>query len=77
MGSAIILGLEEVEKRQILPGYSLEWVMRNTKCKPRTGITEAVDLWKSVTDLDVIIGKHNYFSFVDLIFVIARCMLNC
>ncbi len=56
MGSAIILGIETVNKRNILPGYELRWVWRNTKCKPRPGITETIDLWNSVEDLDVIIG---------------------
>jgi hypothetical protein len=45
LGSAIILGIKEVQNRQLLPGYELKWVMRDDYCNPRRGMQVAVDLW--------------------------------
>ncbi len=56
MGSAVILGLEEVERRGLLPGYTIEWVWRDTYCQSKRGMQMALDMWESVHDLDAIIG---------------------
>ncbi len=56
VGSGIILGIEEVYARQILPGYDIDWVFRDDYCEPQHGMHMAVDLWASVNDLDAIIG---------------------
>ncbi len=55
LGSAVMLGIKEVEKRQLLPGYHLKWEMRDTYCEPRRGMQMAMDLWFS-EDIDVFIG---------------------
>ncbi len=54
--SAIVLGIREVHKRQLLPGYEIEWIKRNSYCEPRHGMAMMVDVWASVDDLDGIIG---------------------
>ena len=56
IGSAIILGIEEVQRRNILPGYSIEWVWRDSWCNSLRGMRMAVDMWKNAEDLDGIIG---------------------
>ncbi len=56
IGSAIILGIEEVQRRQILQGYDIEWVWRDSQCEPKRGVQMAVDMWDSVPDLDAILG---------------------
>ncbi len=55
VSSAIILGIKEVERRQLLPGYQIEWIWRDSYCNPRRGIAMAVDMWTSV-NLSAIIG---------------------
>ncbi len=55
-GSAIIVDIEEVERRQLLPGYHIDWIWRDSQCDPTIGIPMIVDMWMSVKDLDVIIG---------------------
>ena len=57
IGSAIILGMEEVRNREILPGYDIEWELRDDFCEPRRGMQVIVDLWDSVEDLDGLIGS--------------------
>ncbi len=54
--SAIVLGIREVHKRQLLPGYEIEWIKRNSYCEPQRGMAMLVDMWASVEDLDGIIG---------------------
>ncbi len=56
IGSAIIVGIREVKRRQLLPGYEIEWIWRDSYCEPRRGMAMAVDIWASVEDLDGIIG---------------------
>ncbi len=56
VGSAIVLGIREVEKRQLLPGYKIEWVLMDDWCWSLHGMQVAVDVWSSVEDLDGIIG---------------------
>ena len=56
VGSAMILGVEEVYRRGILPGYDIQWVWRDSYCEPRRGMRMAVDIVNSVEDLDGIIG---------------------
>ena len=56
VGAAIILGVEEVYRRNILPGYDIEWVWRDSHCEPRRGMQMMVEMWESVGDLDGIIG---------------------
>ena len=64
MGSAIVVGLEEVRRRQLLPGFDIEWVWRDSYCKPLHGIKMVIDMWSSVYDLDLLLGKLViYFSF--------------
>ncbi len=57
MGSGVVVGIQEVYKRQLLPGYEIAWDWRDTYCKPRQGLAMAVELW-SVFDgnLDAFIG---------------------
>ena len=47
-GAAIIVGIEEIKRRQILPGYEIEWVWRDSLCNPMQGIQMIVDMWSSV-----------------------------
>ncbi len=56
-GSGIVVGIQEVGQRQILPGYTIEWVFRDDYCEPRWGMKMAVELWASVQQLDGIIGS--------------------
>ncbi len=56
LGSAIILGIQEVYQRDILPGYEIKWVLRDDYCEPLRGMQVAVDIWASVEDLDGFIG---------------------
>ncbi len=56
IGSAIVLGIREVHRRQLLPGYEIEWIWRDSHCEPGRGLAIAVDMWASVEDLDGIIG---------------------
>ncbi len=55
IGTAFVLGLKEVEQRQILPGYVIKWIWRDSYCEPRRGMSMVIDMWASV-DLDGIIG---------------------
>lgn len=55
-GSAIILALEEIKKRQLLPGYHIEWLFRDDWCEPGQGVQMAVEMWAQSDDLDAIIG---------------------
>ncbi len=56
IGSAILVGIDEVNHRQLLPMYDIKWVLRDTYCEPKRGMAMAVDIWASVDDLDGIIG---------------------
>ncbi len=56
VGSAIILGIQEVYDRDILPGYKIQWLLRDDYGEPRRGMQVAVDIWDSVEDLDGFIG---------------------
>ena len=56
VGSAIILGIEEVYRRQILPGYRIDFVWRDSGCIVYHGIRNVIDMWSSVDDIDAIIG---------------------
>ncbi len=57
MGSAIIVGLQEVERRRLLPGYTIEWMLQDDWCEPLRGMYVTVDIWKKVADLDGFIGS--------------------
>lgn len=57
MGSAIILGVEEVYRRNLLPGYQIEWVLRDDYCEPRRGMQVTVDIWDGVEHLHGFIGS--------------------
>ena len=37
LASAIIVGLEEVESRQLLPDYQVNWTFRDDYCEPKRG----------------------------------------
>ncbi len=39
-GAGIIVGIEEVHRRQLLPGYDIEWVFRDDHCEPQRGECE-------------------------------------
>ena len=57
MGSGIVVGIEEVERRQLLPGFKIDWKWRDTYCQPRQGLAVAVDLWSEFDgNLDAYIG---------------------
>ena len=56
IGSAIMLGIEEVYRRNLLPGYEIKWTWRDSYCQPNQGTKMIVDMWNSVEDLDAIIG---------------------
>ncbi len=56
IGSAIIVGIQEVYHRQLLPDYEIEWMMVDDYCEPKQGIQVTVDVWNSVEDLDALIG---------------------
>ncbi len=56
LAPAIVLGIREVHKRQLLLGYEIEWMKRDSYCEPRRGMTIVVDMWASVEHLDGIIG---------------------
>ncbi len=56
IGSAILVGIEEVNRRQLLPMYDINWLLRDTYCEPKQGIAMAIDIWASVDVLDGIIG---------------------
>ena len=56
LGSAIVVGIQEVRRRGLLPGYEIEWVFGDDYCEPRRGTQVTVDVWASVEDLDGFIG---------------------
>ena len=56
VGSAIILGIDEVHKRQLLPGYNINWVMKDTFCEGKEAMQVAVDVWQSEDNLAGFIG---------------------
>ncbi len=56
IASAMILGLKEIKKRQLLHGYEIEWIWRDSYCQAGSGMAVAVDMWESVDHLDGIIG---------------------
>lgn len=57
IGGAVVVGLQEVEKRQILPNFTIQWHWKDTFCQPRQGLAVAVDLWSDFNgELDAYIG---------------------
>ena len=63
MGAGAVLGVEEVKRRGLLPGYEIEWIWRDTYCKPRQGLAMAVDMWSHFDgDLAAFIGLSFIFS---------------
>ncbi len=56
IGAAVILGIHEVYNRDLLQGYDVEWIFRDSLCNAKTGMHNAVNMWSSVDDLDGIIG---------------------
>ena len=56
MASGFLIGLDKVKELDLLHGYNIEWKMRNTQCKGSIGISELLDMWSEMTDLDIIIG---------------------
>ncbi len=56
IGGAFIVGLEEVRRRNLLPGYDIQWVLKDSACNGMQGIKAVIEIWKDVEDLDVIIG---------------------
>ena len=57
IGSAIILAIEELDRRQILPGYKVDWIMRDDHCEQLRGMQMLVEMWgESDKSLDVIVG---------------------
>ena len=45
MGSGAVLGIQEVERRGLLSDYDIEWTWRDTYCKPRQGLSVAINMW--------------------------------
>jgi atrial natriuretic peptide receptor A len=57
MGAGVVVGIQEIYKRQLLPGYVIDWNWRDTFCKPRQGLAMAVNLWSEFDgNLDAFIG---------------------
>ncbi len=57
IASAIILGIDEVGNRELLPGYEIDWIWRDSYCESSRGMAMAVDIWTSVPGgVDGIIG---------------------
>ena len=57
IGSAIVVGLEEVTERQLLNGYDLTWQWADTYCEPRQGLASAIQLWSDFnSEVDAYIG---------------------
>ncbi len=43
IASAIILAKQEIIRRQLLPGYQIEWVLRDDKCEPQHGMQVTIN----------------------------------
>ncbi len=56
ISSAVSIAIEEIHRRQLLPGYEIEWIWRDSYCEPRRGMAMVIDMWVSVDHLDGIIG---------------------
>lgn len=56
IGSAIILGIETVFKRGLLPGYDISWSWVDSKCEPLPGVKAVVTMFIENRKLDGIIG---------------------
>ncbi len=56
IGGAFVVGLEEVRRRNILPGYNIQWQFRDSACSAMVGIRGVIEIWKNVEDLNAIIG---------------------
>ncbi len=56
IASAVIIAIEEIHRRQLLRGYEIEWIWRDSYCEPQHGMAMAVDMWASMDHLDAIIG---------------------
>ena len=54
--SALVVALTEIERRQLLPGFNIEWIMEDSWCEGKRGMQMAVEIWDRVSDLDVVIG---------------------
>ena len=46
--AGVSLGFEEIERRQLLPGYTIDWTYRDTECNPFHGMPRRDDVikWK-------------------------------
>ncbi len=56
MGGAFLVGLEEVQRRNLLPGYNIEWEFGDDGCDAMKGMKTTIEIWKKVEDLDVLMG---------------------
>ena len=61
-GSAGPLAVDEVKRRNLLPGYNIEWTWRDTSWNSRKGLVGAVDMWSQYGgDIDAFIGLTSHF----------------
>lgn len=56
VGSAFLLGLDEVRRRQLLPGYQINWLLRDDYCAPRRGM--------QVSSLNLIISNTLFILYL-------------
>lgn len=60
IGSAVLLGFEEVEKRNILPAYKVEWTWEDSFCNARLGLKKAVQMYSYYQQqLDGYVGRYS------------------
>ncbi len=57
IAAGLIVGLDEIDRRQLLPGHDIQWIWRDSYCQPKRGMQVAVDMWHHfLGGLDAIIG---------------------
>ena len=59
IASGVILGLEELQNRDLLPNVNITWEWRDTHCAAQQGVSAAVDLYQSLQaygGIDAFIG---------------------
>lgn len=57
MASAIIIAIDEVKKRNILPGYNITYLWRDTKCQAGPTLNAVADFCSSKPRVDAFIGS--------------------
>lgn len=56
MGSAVGVGLQEVQDRGLLTGHAVNWQWKDTMCQPLAGIQAALDLFDEMGSMHAYIG---------------------